>query len=37
MSACMILEPSNWTLRAVNPAAKQGLFAVGYEATGSTR
>ena len=36
MSACMIHNPTNWTLRAVNPAAKQGLFAVGSEYSGKT-
>jgi len=34
MSACMIHNP-NWTARAAKPAAKQALFAVGYESTGS--
>ena len=36
MSACMIHNP-NWSARTANPVAKQGLFAVGYESTGSTR
>lgn len=37
MSACMIYNLNNQTSRAGKPAAKQGLFAVGYESTGSTR
>ena len=35
MSACMI-HTTNQTPRTVNPAAKQGLFAVGYQSAGST-
>lgn len=35
MSACMIHTPI-WMNRAVNPAAKQRLFAVDYASQGRT-
>ncbi len=36
MSARMIHNATNCTLRSDKLAAKQGLFAVGYESAGKT-